>query len=95
MGFFEYPGVVTLVGNNLQTWETTENPWVEELYAPIWLGPNITNSLVVGGNNHENIWDLGQDNTYTGVNNMQQNIGQQIKEAMQQKAQAMKAMRGH
>jgi len=95
VGFFEYPGTVTLLGNNLETWETAENPWVEGLYAPIWLGPNITNSVVVGGNNHENIWDLGQDNTYTGVNNMQQNIGQQIKQAMQQKAEAMKAMRGH
>jgi hypothetical protein len=95
VGFFDYPGSVTLVGNNLQTWETTENPWVDDLYAPIWFGPNITNSVVVGGNNKENIWDLGDGNTYTGVNNAQQNIGQTVKDAMQQKAEAMKAMRSY
>jgi hypothetical protein len=93
VGFFELPGSVSLLGNNVQTWETAENPFVPNLYAPIWLGPNITNSIVVGGNNKNNIWDLGDDNYYTGVNNAQQTIGQKIKDFMKQRADALKAMR--
>jgi hypothetical protein len=93
VGFFELPGSVSLLGNNVQTWETAENPFVPDLYAPIWLGPNITNSIVVGGNNKNNIWDSGDDNYYTGVNNAQQTIGQKIKDFMKQRADALKAMR--
>lgn len=51
------PGKVTLVGNNLQNWETTgPNPWGFTA-APIWLGPFVTDSIVVGGSNKVNIFD--------------------------------------
>lgn len=87
------PGSVSIIGNNFQPWETTENPWVENLYAPIWFGKEITNSIVIGGNNSENIWDLGSGNTYTGytgVNNQRdESIGQMVKDAMRQKIDAI------
>ena len=51
-----YPGSVTLMGNNLAKWETTFNPWGVPS-APIWLGPYITDSTVVGGNNKVNVYD--------------------------------------
>lgn len=50
-------GNATLVGNNFSTWENTGvNPWGFTA-APIWLGPYITDSFVVGGNNKLNVFD--------------------------------------
>lgn len=51
-----FPGSVTLKGNNLNGWETTPDPWGLNT-APIWLGPYITDSVVVGGKNKVNIFD--------------------------------------
>jgi len=58
LGVYDWlPGSFTLVGNNLQNWENTGlNPWWINA-AAIWLGPYITDSVVVGGNNKVNIFD--------------------------------------
>lgn len=92
----QWPGSATLIASNLQMWENTGiNPWGFEA-AAIWLGPNITNSLVVGGNNNINVFDEPGDgpknNVFTGVNNMQINIGQDIRDAMQQMGEARMSM---
>ena len=50
-------GHATLRGNNLANWENTGiNPWGFTA-AAIWLGPYITDSFVVGGNNKVNVFD--------------------------------------
>ena len=121
-------GNAMMKANNLSTWENTGvNPWGFTA-APIWLGPFITDSFVVGGNNKINVFDepaydtnwnplydingnpltipgydnlnppselinlVPKNNIFTGVNNMHMNIGQDVKDAMKQKAEAKKAM---
>jgi hypothetical protein len=54
--YYWYPGSATLVGNNLDGWETTPDPWWLGT-AAIWLGPFMVNSVVVGGDNNVNIFD--------------------------------------
>ncbi|MEP0133101.1 MAG: right-handed parallel beta-helix repeat-containing protein [Eudoraea sp.] len=50
------PGSMTLIQNHLAGWEIVPDPWGLGT-ARIWLGPFVVNSLVVGGNNHTNIFD--------------------------------------
>ena len=50
------PGRVTIRGNNLARWGTTPDPWGLGT-APIWLGPFIVDSIVVGGNTKANVFD--------------------------------------
>jgi hypothetical protein len=53
----QWPGMATLVGNNLQNWTNTgENPWGFTA-APIWLGSYVTNSTVVGGARKVGVFD--------------------------------------
>lgn len=59
-----------LLGNNLST-------FTAEL-APIYLGQGTSNCTVVGGNNHENVFDEGTDNILVGVNNMDAGSGLDI-----------------
>lgn len=126
LGVLEWwPGSFTLLGNNLQNWETTgPNPW-GFWAAPIWLGPYVTDSTVVGANNKWNIFDepeydylypdwwnyplydenwnpltydenwniVPKNNVFTGVNNMHVHIGQDVRDAMQQKVEAKRLMR--
>jgi len=58
LGIYGSTGHATLKGNNLANWENTgpDNPWGFTA-APIWLGSNITDSFVVGGNNKVNVFD--------------------------------------
>lgn len=57
LGVYDWrPGSVTTIGNNLDNWETTPDPWGLGT-APIWLGPFIVNSLVIGGDNEVNVFD--------------------------------------
>jgi hypothetical protein len=53
----QWPGTASLVGNNLQNWVNTgENPWGFTA-APIWLGPYVINSTVVGGAKKIGVFD--------------------------------------
>jgi len=51
-----HPGSVTIRGNKFDNWETTSDPWGLGT-APIWLGPFIVDSIVVGGKNKVNVFD--------------------------------------
>jgi hypothetical protein len=131
LGVFNWwPGSFTLVGNNLQNWETTgPNPW-GFWAAPIWLGPFVIDSTVVGASNGWAIFDepaydtswnplydengnpltipgygdlippgefgdlVPKNNVFTGVNNPHVNIGQDVREAMQQMVEAKLLMSG-
>ena len=64
-------------GNNLQN--------VTVGLAPIWLGPFTSDNTVIGGSNQTNVLDQGTNNTLVGVNNMQGGIGQDLKEALEEK----------
>jgi len=130
LGVYEWsPGRFTLVGNNVQMWETTVNPWFLPA-APIWLGSFVTDSTVVGGNSYSNVFDepaydtdwnplfdedgnpltipgygglippeefgnlVPKNNVFTGVNNIQVHIGQDVRDAMQQRVEAKQLMMG-
>jgi len=120
-------GSVAIVGNNLNGWVTTADPWWLGT-KPIWLGPFVVDSLVVGGYNHMNVFDepaydtswnplydengnpltipgygdlippeefgnlVPKNNTFTGVNNMHSNIGQDVREAMRQKVEVKQSL---
>jgi len=74
-----------LIGNNVQNFDAT--------LAPIFLGSATTNCLVVGGPG-DNVIDNGSDNIIVGANNMgYRELGQDIKDAMQQKQEMMRKMR--
>ena len=51
-----HAGTVTIHGNNLSNWETIPDPWGLGT-APIWLGPFVVDSVVVGGDNELNVFD--------------------------------------
>lgn len=53
---WRWPGSAYLKGNNLDNWQTIANPY-GVTFAPIWLGPFITNSVVIGGSNIVNVFD--------------------------------------
>ena len=71
-----------IIGNNVQNFTPIELPDYG-LGAPIWLGQNTRNCVVVGGSNKTNVVDLGTDNILTGVNTMHGNPpGPAISDAM-------------
>lgn len=84
----------TLIGNNVQGWETrgypADNPDIPAI-APIWLGPGTSGCFVLG-NSKTNVVDDGTSNILVGVNNMGQgeDLGQQIKDAMEHKKEIMR-----
>jgi len=52
--------------------------------APIWLGPETSDSVVVGGPNKTQVLDEGTNNIITGVKKIEGNSpGQRIREAVQ------------
>jgi hypothetical protein len=110
LGINSSPGHAFIEGNNFSNWKTTDNPDGIPS-AHIWLGPYITDSSVIGGNNKVNVFDqpandkfgnplppdsngnaqtydesgniVSKNNTFTGVNIMQIESGQNTKDKRQ------------
>jgi hypothetical protein len=85
---FDEVGGWMLQGNNVDN--------VSAFVAPIWLGFTSSNSTVVGSDAETNVLDEGTNNILVGVNNMGagKELGQDLKDAMEQKREIMKSMRG-
>ena len=62
-------------------------------FIPVWLGQSSENCLVIGGNNHINVYDEGENNVLVGVNNKTLKIGPEIKEALKTKREMIKSLR--
>ncbi len=84
----------TIQGNNVENVNATSPLF--PISAPILLGPGTSNCTVVGGNAKTNVLDFGINNILVGVNNMGQGkeVGQALKDAMEQKLEILKSVRG-
>jgi hypothetical protein len=83
-GGHEY-GDWKFIGNDVQNFDAS--------LAPIFLGSATTNCFVVGGPG-DNVIDLGVNNIIVGANNLgYKELGQDIKDAMQQKHEILGKMR--
>ncbi len=73
-------------GNNVEK--------VNAFSAPILLGPGTSSCTVVGGNTKANVLDLGTNNILVGANNMVMGneLGQALKDAMEQKLEIRKSV---
>ena len=84
-------------GNNVQGWKIDSGPCGEECLglplAPIWLGAGTSGNTVVGsGNLRTTVFDESGANILVGVNSQGAQLGQAIREAMQQRIEAKKLM---